>query len=296
MALEHQIEVNEMSVRHALANSFHSTDPGTHAWRGTTGTDATVVCDVLTGEDGRPYVRIWADLMDAPDQSGELDRVILIENANLVLGRLVHTGGRLRVEHGILAGTTMAAVEVQASVWTVGWTASAYAERIETLIRHSKPVPPVPEPPAALRRDAAYHVDITTRRVQRFLDERFGGFQHDPDWGYHGAFGSARVFVDVLPVLEDSTAVRASSPVLSDIDLGDELALELIRLGQLGPFGVFSYLPSRREVWFEHGILGDDLDQVELESAIEVVAEVADGQDDALAARFGGRRYADLTG
>ena len=41
-------------------------------------------------------------------------------------------------------------------------------------------------------------------------------------------------------------------------------------------------------------ILGDDLDRVELESAIDVVAEVADLSDDALAAGFGGRRYADL--
>ena len=71
---------------------------------------------------------------------------------------------------------------------------------------------------------------ITDHRVKHFLDERFGGFDHDPDWGYHGGFGSARVFVDVLPVLEDSTAVRASSPVLSDIDLTDDLALELMRL------------------------------------------------------------------
>ena len=131
--------------------------------------------------------------------------------------------------------------------------------------------------------------------MKRFLDERFGGFHHDPDWGYHGGFGSARVFVDVLPVLEDSTAVRASSPVLSDVDLGDELALELMRLSaSSSPSACYSYVPSRREVWFEHAILGDDLDQVELESAIEVVAETADGDDDKLAARFGGRRYADL--
>jgi DNA polymerase-4 len=38
------------------------------------------------------------------------------------------------------------------------------------------------------------------------------------------------VFVNVVPVLESSTAVRASSPVLSDIDLSEELALELLRL------------------------------------------------------------------
>jgi hypothetical protein len=102
------------------------------------------------------------------------------------------------------------------------------------------------------------------------------------------------VFVDVLPVLEDSTAVRASSPVLSDIDLTDDLALELMRLAAESPFGCYSYQPARREVWFEHVILGDDLDRPELEAAIQVVAETADGEDDTLAGRFGGRRYADL--
>ena len=102
------------------------------------------------------------------------------------------------------------------------------------------------------------------------------------------------MFVDVLPVLEDSTAVRASSPVISDVELSDELALELMRLSAAQPFGGYAYIPSRREVWFQHAILGDDLDRVELESAIEVVAETADSQDDMLAERFGGRRYADL--
>ena len=156
------------------------------------------------------------------------------------------------------------------------------------------PPPPAPSAPAALRRDAASHLEITDRRVKRFLDERFGGFEHDPAWGYHGGFGSARVFVDVVPVLESSTAVRASSPVLSDIDLSDELAIELLRLSAQRPFGGYSYVPSRREVWFEHAILGDDLDRLELEAAIEVVAEAADGDDDLLAGRFGGARYADL--
>ena len=83
--------------------------------------------------------------------------------------------------------------------------------------------------------------------------------------------------------------------MLSDVDLGDELALELLRLASERPFGAYSYVPSRREVWFEHVILGDDLDRIELESAIEVVADTADGHDDQLAQRFGGRRYADLT-
>jgi len=47
-------------------------------------------------------------------------------------------------------------------------------------------------------------------------------------------------------------------------------------------------------VWLQHAILGDDLDRVELETAIDAVAETADGCDDALAGEFGGLRYADL--
>jgi hypothetical protein len=289
-----QIEVNAIEVRRSLANSFSGHEGDEHAWVGGVGIgDVRVVVDVLTAEDGRPYVHVGA-AVTAAELDGRTARLLVIENGELVFGRFAHGGGQVRVEHAILAGTTMAAVEVQSSVWTVGWAADAFGPRIEALLREATPPPPAPQPPAALRRDAAQHVVITDRRVKRFLDERFGGFDHDPSWGYHGGFGSARVFVDVLPVLEDSTAVRASSPVLSDVELSDGLALELMRLSAARPFGGYAYIPSRREVWFQHAILGDDLDRVELESAIEVVAETADSQDDMLAERFGGRRYADL--
>ncbi len=291
---DRQIEVNAIEVRRALARSFSGHEGGEHAWVGGIGIgEVQVTVDVLTAEGGRPYVHVAAPVI-AADLDGRTARLLVIENAELVFGRFEHAAGQVRVEHAILAGTTMAAVEVQSSVWAVGWAADAFAPRLEALLREATPPPPAPQPPAALRRDAAEHVVITDRRVKRFLDERFGGFDHDPAWGYHGGFGSARVFVDVMPVLEDSTAVRASSPVLSDVELSDELALELLRLSAERPFGGYAYIASRREVWFQHAILGDDLDRVELESAIEVVAETADSQDDVLAERFGGRRYADL--
>jgi hypothetical protein len=290
-----QIEVNAIAVRRALARSFSGTDPGEHAWRGGVGTgDAEVVVDVRGMAEGLPYVEVSAEVFETDAPADRLARILVIENAELVLGRFLATPTGVRVEHSILAGTTMADVEVQASVWTIGWAASAFRPRLEALLRDATPVPPTPRTPAALRRDASDHVAITDRRVKRFLDERFGGFDHDPAWGYHGGFGSARVFIDVLPVLEESTAVRVSSPVLSDIDLTDDLAHELLRLTAEQPFGRYSYAPGRREAWFEHTILGDDLDRIELESAIDVVAESADGNDDALAQRFGGRRYADL--
>jgi hypothetical protein len=292
---DRQIEVNATEVRRALARTFTGGAAEDHAWRGSVGIgEVEVVVDVRTGADGRPYVHVAAPVTTSEHPPARVARLLVIENGELVLGRFSHQGSRVLVEHAILAGATMAAVEVQASVWLIGWAANAFVSRLDALLRDATPPPPAPSAPAALRRDAASHLEITDRRVKRFLDERFGGFEHDPAWGYHGGFGSARVFVDVVPVLESSTAVRASSPVLSDIDLSDELAIELLRLSAQRPFGGYSYVPSRREVWFEHAILGDDLDRLELEAAIEVVAEAADGDDDLLAGRFGGARYADL--
>jgi hypothetical protein len=95
-------------------------------------------------------------------------------------------------------------------------------------------------------------------------------------------------------VLDDSTAVRVSSPVISHVTMSDELALGLLALAAEQPFGAFAYLAAREEVWLQHAILGDDLDAIELETAIDAVAAIADGCDDDLARNFGGLRYADL--
>jgi hypothetical protein len=179
-------------------------------------------------------------------------------------------------------------------VWAVGWAAASFAPRLRALATEAVPVPPAPQTPAARLRDAVDHVDFTTRRVRQHLDAQYGGFQHHPDWGFHGAFGSARVFVEVLPVLDDSTAVRVSSPVLSQVEMSDELALRMLALAGEQPFGAFAHVAARNEVWLQHAILGDDLDHVELATAIDAVAAMADGCDDALAAEFGGLRYADL--
>ena len=63
------------------------------------------------------------------------------------------------------------------------------------MLQRATPVPPVPELPAALRRDSADHVRMTSERVQHFLTERYGGFEHDPAWGFHGGFGGNGVVV-----------------------------------------------------------------------------------------------------
>jgi hypothetical protein len=291
-----QIDVTALEVRRSLARSFRGeADPGSHAWRGTVGMgDAVVIVDVEPRAGGGSIVHARAQSTECDATPARLARILAAENAELVLGRFAVVGSAVDVEHAILAGTTMDAVEVQASVWAVGWAAASFAPRLRALVTDAVPVPPPPQTPAARLRDAEDHVALTTRRVRQHLDARYGGFDHHPDWGFHGAFGSARVFVEVLPVLDDSTAVRVSSPVLSQVAMSDELALRLLSLAAEQPFGAFAHLAARDEVWLQHAILGDDLDQVELETAIDAVAATADGCDDALAGEFGGLRYADL--
>jgi hypothetical protein len=291
---DRQIEVTALEVRRALARTFHGAESPGHAWAGSVGVgDAVVAVDVVPREGGS-IVQARARSIECEAEPGRLARVLASENAELVLGRFAADGGAVDVEHAILAGTTMDAVEVQASVWAVGWAAASFAPRLRALVVEAVPVPPPPQTPAARLRDAADHVELTTRRVRRHLDDRYGGFQHHPDWGFHGAFGSARVFVEVLPVLDDSTAVRVSSPVVSQVTMSDELALRLLALAGEQPFGAFAHVAARDEVWLQHAILGDDLDPLELETAINAVAAVADGCDDELASEFGGLRYADL--
>lgn len=113
-------------------------------------------------------------------------------------------------------------------------------------------------------------------------------------WGFHGGFGSTRVFVTVRHTLETSTAVLVSSPVLIGLDLTDALALDVHAIAASHPLGRFAYSDDRAELWCEHAILGDDLDPEELEAAVDAVAAIADGQDERLQAAYGGRRYADL--
>ena len=67
-----------------------------------------------------------ADVLELPELTPAVARTLLIENGELVLGRFAHSDGAVRIEHAIMAGSTMATVEVQASVWCVGWGASAF--------------------------------------------------------------------------------------------------------------------------------------------------------------------------
>jgi hypothetical protein len=284
------------TVGHALEGTFETLPAGEAAWRCAVGPARVPVAVHITGGGGQPVVTLASTVTAAPTLDGRLAQAIAREHDGLLFGRFRHDGGAIVVEQAILGGHTLNAREVQIAAWAVGWAAAAYRPRWERHLAGEALGGDLPVPQVEARRGIADRIESTTSRVEAALAARYGAFQHDPHWGYHGPFGSARVFVNVRHTLEVSTAILVASPILSAVALTDALALDVHAAAAASAFGRFAYAADRSELWVEHAILGDDLDPVELETAIDAVARLSDGEDDRLQAAHGGSRYADLTG
>lgn len=284
-------------VRTALGRSFQEVAPEGAVWRGLVGPRASEVrVDLATAPDGEPAVRVSATVVGEAAEPGRAARACILENDPVVFGRFVARDGGIAIEQTILGGPTMHADEVRVAVWAVGWASGAFRGRIDRHLFGGEAREPLPLPRVEPRRGVEERVASSWQRVERFLGARYGAFERDEHWGLHGGFGSARVFVQVRHYLETSTAVIVASPVLLGVDLDEALALDAHAVMGAQALGRFAYVGAERQLWYEHAVLGDDLDPHELYAAIDEVARVADGEDDRLQATYGGSRYADLAG
>jgi hypothetical protein len=294
---EHPFAGTAAVVRRALDRHFADTEPGDAVWQGVVGLEEVPLrADVvaLPGAN-HPLVRLQAVALEHP-LDGPLARALAAEQEGLPLGRLEHAGGEARIAASLLGGGTLDLEECITAAYAVATAAAATRGRLQARLAGGDPGELDIEPDdVTVPRDAEERLARAEGHVERLLVSTYGSFTRDPSWGYNGPFGSARVFVDVRPFLGESTVVRVASPVLSRVELDDALALRALEIADGSPLGRFSYLGERQELWFEHTLLGDALDPVELELAVGTIARVADGEDDALAAAFGGLRYADLT-
>ena len=282
-------------VRRALERSFTGLDPGDAVWRGLVGPGLReVVVDVGPFDEDRAAVRMEARAVDAPELDATVARRCCWRTTRSSWGASGSGTGPWCVEQTVLGGHTLHVQEVRISAWAVGWAADAFGDRLAAHAggpaRGREPARAADRGPPRRRRPRG----LDARAVERFLRQLYGSFEDDPNWGYHGGFGSTRVFCRVQHYLETSTAVIVGSPVLSGVALTDALALDAYAVAEREPFGRFSLSEERGELWFEHAILGDDLDPDELRTAIDTVARVGDAEDDRLKAAHGGRRYADL--
>lgn len=98
------------------------------------------------------------------------------------------------------------------------------------------------------------------------------------------------------PEGQPRSLVLISAPILLDVTPTPEMFEWVARNGGSRFFGHIDLVDAPEEkvhLIFSHTLLGDYLDQPELESAMWGILQVADGWDDELQPRFGGRRFAD---
>jgi hypothetical protein len=107
--------------------------------------------------------------------------------------------------------------------------------------------------------------------------------------------GSAYVMISIVPWGRDRAMVRCTAQLVKGIDVGGELALQLLELNGYLRFGSFAWDPKEETVLFVHTILGGTtLDPDELMATLRDVALIADEYDDKLVEKYGGQRMLDL--
>jgi hypothetical protein len=130
-----------------------------------------------------------------------------------------------------------------------------------------------------------------TSRVERYLEEIFGGVQRDSDGDFVVGSGSAAVWIRPFALESGSSAVRVWSITNVGVRVDDELTRFIaVENGRL-VFGSLHLAEDRPSVMLGHTLLGEFLNRKELEVAIAAIGVTADHYDDQIKARSGGSTF-----
>lgn len=141
-------------------------------------------------------------------------------------------------------------------------------------------------------------IQAVTEKTNRWLTEIAGSYLVDSDGDSSIRNGSTRVFIRVVPWMEDAVLVRMISILVRDVPQTDEL-LEWVAFHCADqPFGTVCLAQSSEDsglvqVHFGHTLLGDYMDMDEFGQALVGMAVVGDSLDSELQARFGGELFHD---
>lgn len=132
-------------------------------------------------------------------------------------------------------------------------------------------------------------------KIQRMLANRFGSVKIDKDGDFVVKNESAFTFVSAIQWNDDQTIVQIRCPMLVDVPITAELTHWIAVEGQRFLFGR-TYLNPNEDgkagwVYFQHNLLGDDLDEPELMEALDAVALTSNKLDNELKTKFGGELF-----
>jgi hypothetical protein len=137
----------------------------------------------------------------------------------------------------------------------------------------------------------AVNISATRDRVASMLAALVGSIELSAAGDLSFPYESTRVFVNVRPLVDDSTVVNVFA--FTNVDLVPSAELyEFVALHS-GDF-VFGHLSldvteGKGTLILRHTLLADYLDEPELNTAVRAIALTADDIDDELKAKFGGR-------
>jgi hypothetical protein len=129
-------------------------------------------------------------------------------------------------------------------------------------------------------------------KVQRYLTDLIGSVEIDAEGRFSFRHGSARLFVQVDQINEESTAVEIVAPLVFNARATPELFHYVATRGSYR-FGHLS--AAERDdgvsIFYQHTLLGDFLDPDELKWAVFAMANTADELDTQLRSQFGGETF-----
>ncbi len=144
-------------------------------------------------------------------------------------------------------------------------------------------------------------VEETTAKVQRMLASGFNDVRLT-ERGYAVPYGSSEVLVEVRDWGKDSkdepqTLVYLWAPIGREVTLTPEVYQWAAVDGQANYFGAVRVNPNDDKVTafltIEYTLLGDYLDPMEIQTAVQMMYVSADKLDEIVHDRFGGKRYTD---
>jgi hypothetical protein len=255
----------------------------------------------LEWTDDRTLVRMWATTNVGMRVDGELTRFLATENGKFVFGGLYleESGPRVVFAHTLL-GDFLSRRELVEAVTSVVTTADSYGDQIKERFGGQLSSEP-DELPArdrvagllgllAGRSEAeAGSVSALRRKLERYLEELYDGFEVDSDGDFVITSGSVPVWIRPMELFWRRTGVHIWSITNVGVRVDDELTRFIATENRELLFGVLHLSEDRPLVALGHTLLGEFLNRKELETVVAAVAETADAYDDRIKARFGGR-------
>jgi len=103
-----------------------------------------------------------------------------------------------------------------------------------------------------------------------------------------------QVFVMPRELPDGRTVVKVEALCVKGMRIDGDLGIFLAEANSKILFGKLALYPERQEVHVEHALLGDYLNQAELELAVQLVAYSTNEYDDKIKATWGGKKRVEM--